>query len=525
MTDQDLRALERAAARDPQARRRLVAELKRRGFAPAFPITNVRYGFATNSSSSHSIILAEGLADNEVGVDSDLCYGWGNFILASREAKAQYFAVAMLRHYWTDSKLGFDEAVSLVRKFLPLDGVSNETLRGSYIDHQSSPTFPRPRLPGQGMVPLWDFYREEIVENDKVAILGGNDNDEWEGRPEGEEFSPYADVVDLDAQESRKVYRKDRTGHFSVFNYENGTKVRFAPTGVAIPKRAATPELVDVKITNYCGMGCTYCYQDSTAKGKHAPTERLTSLAYNLKDMGVFEVAIGGGEPTDHPDFPEILRNFDHYGTKPSFSTQSWEWLKRPEIWEAVKRYCGAVALSTQNPAHVRPWLEQTKQLGIKAHFHYVLGLSPLENLGAFVRELGRDADDWTMRGHLVLLAFKSVGRGKRLTPHATKGWGKVLVDALEDRRWAWTVAVDSFLVDEIDQEFVENRPNGVLYEKSDGRFSCYYDAVEDEWAVHSFEPKERRVTGKDLEGYDDRRFGQGGDALRAWEALGRFVT
>jgi len=49
-------------------------------------IHNVRLGLATNSSSSHSIILGRGLSDvtPECGPEA---YGWDNFVLASKEAK------------------------------------------------------------------------------------------------------------------------------------------------------------------------------------------------------------------------------------------------------------------------------------------------------------------------------------------------------------------------------------------------------------------------------------------------------
>ena len=63
--------------------------------------------------------------------------------------------------------------------------------------------------------------------------------------------------------------------------------------------KAAAPELVDIKITDYCPFGCKYCYQGSTAKGTHAKTDTINTLSYALGRMHVFEVALGGGEPTN----------------------------------------------------------------------------------------------------------------------------------------------------------------------------------------------------------------------------------
>ncbi|RYD62528.1 MAG: hypothetical protein EOP83_14360, partial [Verrucomicrobiaceae bacterium] len=60
-------------------------------------IHNFRAGFATNSSSSHSVVL---IPDSEIGAVSDLDvsedgddpgeYGWGAFRLVSTEHKLRY---------------------------------------------------------------------------------------------------------------------------------------------------------------------------------------------------------------------------------------------------------------------------------------------------------------------------------------------------------------------------------------------------------------------------------------------------
>lgn len=63
-----------------------------------------------------------------------------------------------------------------------------------------------------------------------------------------------------------------------------------------IVDRASVPELVDIKITNYCPFACEFCYQDSTAKGKHASFEELQYIATTLSEMGIFEVACLDGE-------------------------------------------------------------------------------------------------------------------------------------------------------------------------------------------------------------------------------------
>ena len=253
-------------------------------------------------------------------------------------------------------------------------------------------------------------------------------------------------------------------------------------------------ELVDIQTTARTfyanGFASHNCYQGSTVKGKHADKGQVESFIYNLGRMGVFEVAIGGGDPTTHPDFASFLRSFRHQGIVPNFSTQMWDWLDKPEILEAVQENCGAVALSTQDPELARKWLKRTKEVGIRGHVHYVLGLSPLQNLKALLKD--------KEGGYLVLLGYKAMGRAEGKAPIDYKGWQDVIRKAKGSGGFGfpWTIAVDSFLTDDVASGFTREEVPAVLYEKSDGCFSMYWDAVDGEYAAHSFVPKADRIKG-----------------------------
>lgn len=453
---------------------------------------NVRHGFATNSSSSHSVVLAPGLTDQEAG---GLDFGWQNFILASPEAKRRYMFVAAKIHHGKSMSLA--EAATLARAAFPVsaselaDAVSDKY--NAYIDHQSEPSFPGPRVPKDGMTPLWRFIDREIVQNQSVAILGGNDNqDNEEWKPDAAKYAAesavYADIVGA----SGCVYSIDPvSGHLTLFNRNNGKKVRILPEKAGEPLYSVAPELVDIKITDYCPVGCSYCYQGSTKAGRHADFNRIRNFAHYIGAMGVFEVAIGGGDPTTHPQFVDILRAFHDNGVVPNFSTQLWDWLDKKDVVEAVKSYCGAVALSTQSADHATKWIERCSEAGIKPHIHYVLGLSKLDNLKKLLKS--------RKSGHLVLLGYKEMGRATGTPPVDYKGWQ----DVVRKHSKGWTVAVDSFLVDEVRTGFTRDEVPEHLFEKADGRFSLYWDAVDGNYAEHSFVPVDKRIHyPKDSDGH-----------------------
>ena len=472
---------------------------------------NVRYGFATNSSSSHSVILAPGLTDRDL--PHELGYGWDNFILASEEQKRRYLFTAAVLSY--GSTLSREEAAHVARMGFPVsdEDVAIASGKGAneytsfYIDHQSTVGFPRPRRDEDGMLPLWRFLDQEIAQKDKVVVCGGNDNqDNHKWRPHMARHAPEL-ALWKDITEKASTFLFDpESGHLTLFNGGTGKKTRIIPDNAPAPTVAAVPELVDVKITDYCPVGCTYCYQGSTKQGKHAELTEIQDFARYIGNMGVFEVAIGGGDPTTHPDFVEIIKAFAQNGVVPNFSTQMWDWLKNPKIVDAVREHCGAVALSTQSPAQAEKFFKACQKERIRAHIHYVLGLKPLSNLKKMLK---LDVKGYYGQ-HMVLLAYKEMGRAEGTPPVDYSGWQRMLSD-YTSQNWNWSVAVDSFLVNDVRDGFTRDEVPETLFENGDGKFSLYWDAVEGEYAAHSFMPKDKRIC------YGKRSASQVG---RAWKKI-----
>ncbi len=90
-------------------------------------------------------------------------------------------------------------------------------------------------------------------------------------------------------------------GNTHVVLYDDGTKVR-TYDGVPAP---AHPESIDVKVTDYCDLGCAYCHESSTTHGVHADLGALLNTL-SVLPPGV-EIAIGGGNPLSHPGLVGFL--------------------------------------------------------------------------------------------------------------------------------------------------------------------------------------------------------------------------
>ncbi len=104
----------------------------------------------------------------------------------------------------------------------------------------------------------------------------------------------------------------------TIATYENGnTKVSILRDGSKIREYEGDPvvlhpESIDVKITDYCDLGCSYCHESSTTAGAHADLDKLEEILAELP-AGV-ELAIGGGNPLSHPHLVPFLEKMKVVG-------------------------------------------------------------------------------------------------------------------------------------------------------------------------------------------------------------------
>ncbi len=73
----------------------------------------------------------------------------------------------------------------------------------------------------------------------------------------------------------------------------------------SIPKTLSAPETVHLSITGRCNLNCPFCYGKS--KTDDLSTTEIFNLIDELSSMGVFQLAIGGGEPFLRADIFKIV--------------------------------------------------------------------------------------------------------------------------------------------------------------------------------------------------------------------------
>lgn len=103
-------------------------------------------------------------------------------------------------------------------------------------------------------------------------------------------------------------------------------------------------------------------------------------------EMGVFQVALGGGNPNQHPDFIEILEYTASKEVVPNYTTNG-RGLSR-EILEATRKHCGAVAVSAYEPFNeTAETIEALTKCGIKVNVHFILDSGSIDLAIAWLQE------------------------------------------------------------------------------------------------------------------------------------------
>lgn len=184
------------------------------------------------------------------------------------------------------------------------------------------------------------------------------------------------------------VVREHPTQHYkTIFNKKTGFFVRLEEDGQEEPFWSEDgPELLDFSITNYCERCCEFCYRQANPSGRHVSLDDVENVVKQAKKAGVLQIALGGGNPNQHPQFVEVLKIIRENGIVPSY-TSNGDGLTTA-ILEATKKYCGAMALSLYPPYEGYDKIaERISGMGIRLNLHVILKSDTIDLLISWFKE------------------------------------------------------------------------------------------------------------------------------------------
>ncbi|MDD2852506.1 MAG: radical SAM protein [Desulfuromonadaceae bacterium] len=205
-----------------------------------------------------------------------------------------------------------------------------------------------------------------------------------------------------------KMRRYQELGYTTLFNANTGFFARIEDKGKAEPFWAQNgPELLDIAITSWCDKGCDFCYRSAGTDGKHMSLDDYRRLIDLAASIGVYQVALGGGNPNQHPDFIEMLEYTQHKGIVPNYTTNGRG--LTTEIIKASKMYCGAVAVSAYEPyIETATAIKNLLESNIKVNVHFVLSS---KSIGSAIEWLNNPPKIINGINALIFLNYKPTGR------------------------------------------------------------------------------------------------------------------
>jgi len=200
--------------------------------------------------------------------------------------------------------------------------------------------------------------------------------------------------------------------------YFNGKTMRIALDTDKPIEDLDYPEFYDIKLTDNCYGKCSYCYQNSG--GANNEIDAIEKLKTFFEPMSEnerpFQIAYGGGEPTMHPQFLDILKLTRDFGIAPNYTTNGM-FISNPketdDIVKATKEYCEGVAITCHKhlKGHWQSCAGTFIQEDIFTNFHNLI--SDKESVDDFMDIY----HDW--KGYIkyfVVLPMMNQGRAKGQT-------------------------------------------------------------------------------------------------------------
>jgi len=440
-------------------------------------IVNIRYGLATNSSSVHSIIYNPEVANMSDEETFKREFGWDFFTLKTRAERKEYM-LQILKGHLPNTVIG------IIKKILTERGQENIFLDlfSGYVDHG----YDHVRIPKDiyNVNINMDFFNEyyDYILNNNFIIIGGNDNTEEKHHLKGtgtKEKESYTNVIPYDS----RAYKNGN--YWVVFNKDKKIRINFNDEQLK-PKY---PELIDLKITDYCDKGCAFCYQGSTKNGKHAIVDDIYSyLVHSGMYDNLIDFALGGGEPTEHPEFKKILTLLSKRGRNViNFTTKSTKWMEDEDTVEIVKDTVSGIAYSPDTIMDAIFFVNKHDfvfKSEVDLYLHIIPELWNQEELLKFIEHI-EFLNSWKSERiknlkkvkqiKITLLGYKEVERGKDYSDNKITFDIKNFFKNVKNVQ----VGIDTKIANDFKKELNELNIDDKLYTVQEGEFSMYIDAVE----------------------------------------------
>lgn len=274
-----------------------------------------------------------------------------------------------------------------------------------------------------------------------------------------------------------KRFVRYQNGNYTVtMDTKDGTKVRENNLDFF---RADFPESMDIKICNKCDMGCPMCHENSTKDGAIGD---IMSESFIDKLHPYTELAIGGGNPLEHPDLVPFLEKCKELNLIPSMTVNQVHFMKNRNFLKDLIEQKLIYGLGISLVRVTNDFIDALKEFP-NAVIHVINGIvTPLE-LEALSGEGLK----------ILILGYKQFRRGEKMYQEQgeqieeTKSWLYEKLPQIINENWFEVVSFDNLAIKQLDaQRLMSNEDWDQFFMGDDGSATMYVDMVNREFAKSS---------------------------------------
>lgn len=280
-----------------------------------------------------------------------------------------------------------------------------------------------------------------------------------------------------------EILHSYKNGNVSVTLYDDGTKIQEwddneSPTPIY-------PNSMDVKITNFCDAACRFCHEMSTTSGLHGDLEFLKLTLENLP-AGT-ELAIGGGNPLDHPDLMEFLKWCKTKQLVPNMTVNYVHMFRHKFISELLDNKL-IYGLGVSIPDSFNPETINLLSNTSNVVYHIIAGVNNISIL---------DKIKNSNINKVLILGYKEVGRGINYKNENVDKCKKEWFEKLPKYIGEVHLSFDNLAIEQLKvKRFFTKKSWENFYMGSDGQFTMYIDAVKQEFSTSSTSQKKFPLKG-----------------------------
>lgn len=272
-----------------------------------------------------------------------------------------------------------------------------------------------------------------------------------------------------------------KNGNFVTTILSDGTKIRETKDDEFIPSFA---ENMDVKICNYCDMGCKFCHEGSSLHGEFGDilNEKFIDTLHPYQ-----EIAIGGGDATSHPDLIPFLQKLKERKVIANMTVNQIHFEKKHELIKKLvdEKLIYGLGVSLVNPT--KHFIELIKQYP-NAVIHVINGVLKPSDIKALENNNLK----------MLILGYKHLRRGNKYFEEeqndieTKQQW---LYENLEDIIQKFkVVSFDNLAIEQLDvKRLLTQEEWDEFYMGDDGKVTYYVDMVERKFAQSSTAPFDKR--------------------------------